>query len=60
MAKKQSTSNKKKLHRHCIHCSVVKDRFFTNKGEPIMGRCVFSEYMFLLNEKTDCEDIKIE
>lgn len=61
MAKKQSISkDKKKLHKNCIHCCFVKDQFLSNTGKPIMGRCAFSGYMFLLNEKTDCEDLKIE
>ena len=59
MAKKQSTSKDElNLHKNCIHCCFIKDQFLSNTGKPIMGRCAFSKYMFLLNEVTECEDYK--
>lgn len=56
MAKKVERKDIIRTHKDCKHCVIVTDRFLSNKGEPLMGRCAFYEHLFLLNEKINCND----
>lgn len=59
MAKKKSTAEVvKNAHEDCIHCSAITDRHLNNTGKPILGECLYSEYLFLLREKVICEKFK--
>ncbi len=57
MTKKSKLNNtsEEKLHKNCSHAIPCRDRHLSNTGMPIMGRCPFAEYMFLLNSPTNCE-----
>ena len=44
-----------KFHKDCSHVIPCRDRHLSNAGMPLMGRCPFVEYMFLLNSPTTCE-----
>ena len=59
MAKKVST---KKLYKHkeCEFCKEVNDAFLDYRHNPILGRCDNFEYMFLLDELTDCKKINLK
>ena len=60
MAKKKSIENEEKQkHKHCIHCSEVKDEFLSNDGMPILGECLYRQYRFLLTELVKCKDFKM-
>ena len=58
MAKKKSTEIVKHAHETCIHCSAVTNAFLSNKGEPILGECLYSEKRFLLREQVECKEFK--
>lgn len=56
MAKKKSIEKEEKQkHKHCIHCSEVKDEFLSNNGMPILGECLYRQFRFLLNEEVFCD-----
>lgn len=51
---------KKLLQKHgeCAHAIPKTDSNTTNDGRPVLGRCPFMEYAFLLHGSTDCPHFK--
>lgn len=42
-------------HATCRHAIPYTDRHKSNDGRPLLGRCPYREFMFLLSETTDCD-----
>lgn len=41
-------------HATCSHAIPCTDRHKSNDGRPLLGRCPYRKYMFLLSETTGC------
>lgn len=57
--KKQEVAEKSmRVHADCSLCRPITDKHLDYQRNPLLGRCQYSEYWFLLQEKVKCDNFK--
>lgn len=56
MSKKTTAQQATVRHKDCRHCRpYTKDFLQVGTHDPVLGACEYEEYLFPLNEKTNCQ-----